>query len=58
MKTIPAVLLLGFSLAWTPTPQSQSSPDVNLQVVKYDGLKDAIHKHRGQVVLVDFWGNF
>src|SRR4051812_7128372 len=31
---------------------------VNLQVVKYAGLADVIHKNRGKVVLVDFWGDF
>ena len=31
---------------------------VNLQTVNYDGLKEAINKQRGKVVLVDFWGEF
>jgi hypothetical protein len=32
--------------------------DVTLKVVKYDGLKDAVLKNRGKVVLIDFWGSF
>lgn len=32
--------------------------DVQLQVVKYDGLKNAVLKNRGKVILVDFWGTF
>ncbi len=30
----------------------------SLQAVKYAGLKEAINRNRGKVVLVDFWGNF
>ena len=38
---------------------SQESKDaVQLQVVKYDGLKDAVLKNKGKVILIDFWGNF
>jgi len=37
--------------------QSQDkSADITLQTVKYAGLKDAVAKNRGKVVLVDFWG--
>ena len=39
--------------------QAQNKGDgITLVPVKYDGLKDAIHKQRGKVVLVDFWGEF
>lgn len=33
----------------------EGSGEIKLEVVKYDGLKDAILKHRGKVVYVDFW---
>jgi hypothetical protein len=36
----------------------EAKEDVTLKVVKYDGLKDAVLKNRGKVVLIDFWGNF
>lgn len=35
---------------------AQEKPEVKLEVVKYDGLKDAVSRNRGKVVLVDFWG--
>jgi len=43
----------------TLTGYSQEAQDaVQLQVVKYDGLKDAVLKNKGKVILIDFWGNF
>lgn len=39
-------------------PAFAQEKKVSLDVVKYAGLKDAVLKHRGQVVLVDFWGFF
>ncbi len=36
----------------------QEKGDVSLRVVKYDGLKEEVLKHRGKVVLVDFWGEY
>jgi len=29
-----------------------------LKVVKYDGLAEEILKHRGKVILVDFWADY
>ena len=34
---------------------SQQTKGVDVQVVKYDGLKDVVLKNRGKVVVVDFW---
>ncbi len=34
---------------------TQENSRVDLQVVKYGGLKDLVLKNRGQVVVVDFW---
>jgi hypothetical protein len=43
----------------TLSGNTQEAKDgINLQVVKYDGLKDMVLKNRGKVVLVDFWGVF
>jgi thiol-disulfide isomerase/thioredoxin len=36
----------------------EKAGEVTLQVVKYKGLKEAVLKHQGKVVLVDFWGDF
>jgi thiol-disulfide isomerase/thioredoxin len=35
---------------------AQDKGEITLTVVKYDGLKDAVVKEHGKVVLVDFWG--
>ena len=43
---------------WMVAKPGQGLPEVDLRVVKYDGLKDAVLKNRGKVVLIDFWGNF
>jgi hypothetical protein len=49
-------LLLG--VCWMLVEPGQAVPEVELRVVKYEGLKDAVLKNRGKVVLIDFWGNF
>src|SRR5262245_37504669 len=36
--------------------ENEAKPgEVKLEVVKYEGLKAAVLKHRGKVVYVDFW---
>jgi thiol-disulfide isomerase/thioredoxin len=35
--------------------RGQDSAAVDVQLVKYDGLKEAVLKNRGKVVIVDFW---
>jgi len=55
-----AAILFGLSLlliAASADSQDKTGA-VTLQVVKYDGLKDAVLKNRGKVVLVDMWGIF
>jgi hypothetical protein len=39
---------------------AQTSPqrNVDLRFVNYEGLKQAILKQRGKVVVVDFWADF
>ena len=39
-------------------PARAQEKAVTLGVVKYAGLKDAVLKNRGKVVLVDFWANY
>ena len=55
-----AILTLGLAvlLGGRTSSAQEKSPPIDLQVVKYQGLKDAIFKNRGKVVLVDFWGEF
>lgn len=56
MGTILCLLLPGIVAV---SGQAQAPKDgVQLQTVKYDGLKDVIHKNSGKVVLVDFWADF
>jgi thiol-disulfide isomerase/thioredoxin len=48
--TLGALLLLAAGKG-----KAQETKGVDVQVVKYDGLKDAVLKNRGKVVVVDFW---
>ena len=53
MKSLLALGLLAILCA--PTVQTQEK-SAEMIAVKYDGLKQEVAKHRGKVVLVDFWG--
>ncbi len=57
MKWIAIVLGFGLAGIMALAGHAQDA-SIQLQVVKYDGLKDAVLKNRGKVVLIDFWGNF
>jgi hypothetical protein len=51
------LLMLSASTMFVALPGSaQDKGDVKVEIVKYDGLKDAVTRNRGKVVLVDFWG--
>lgn len=58
MKIAAATCFLGLACAVLVAGPAQTTTEVHLQIVKYDGLADAVLKNRGKVVLVDFWGNF
>src|SRR5262245_34640051 len=59
MKWTAALLCLVLPGIFAGSGQSQAVKDgIQLQTVKYDGLKEVIHKNRGKVVLVDFWADF
>ena len=59
MKWIRSCLVLGLAGFFSAGRTGQDSRMGSvLQVVKYDGLKDAVLKNRGKVILIDFWGNF
>jgi len=52
-------MLLGLAASLPSLPgTAQDKSDIKLEVVKYDGLKDAVLRNRGKVVLIDFWGEF
>ncbi len=56
MRSLSTLMLLSVLLVLPVVPAlTQESATVDLQVVKYDGLKDLVLKNRGQVVVVDFW---
>jgi len=56
MRSIAGILLmLGLLLLIAERGRAQDASAVDVQVVKYDGLKDAVLKNRGKVVVVDFW---
>ena len=45
-----AAIALAMSAGYT-----QEAKTLDVQIVKYDGLKEIILKNRGKVVLVDVW---
>ena len=44
------------TFAYAGGPAQEKKPE--LAVVKYDGLKREVLKHRGKVVIVDFWAGY
>jgi hypothetical protein len=55
IKTLAALFVVALAVSPAAT---QKTPDIDVQIVKYDGLKDAVLKNRGKVILIDFWGYF
>jgi thiol-disulfide isomerase/thioredoxin len=53
-----ALTLATAGMALTAGAQDKKADEVTLRVVKYDGLKEEVFKHRGKVVMIDFWGDF
>jgi len=49
--TVTAALLSGDAAA-------QGEGKVELKVVKYTGLTEVIKRHRGKVVVIDFWADY
>jgi thiol-disulfide isomerase/thioredoxin len=59
MKLAWSFLCVGLTSILTASAPAQETKDASqLQVVKYEGLKDIIHKNRGKVILVDFWADY
>jgi thiol-disulfide isomerase/thioredoxin len=57
-KVVSTLGLLGVALAWAAAGAGAQDDAVTLNVVKYDGLKQEVLRHRGKVVVVDFWADF
>jgi len=51
-------LLCSITIIGPGISQSQDDKKITAIPVKYDGLKQEILKHRGKVVLVDFWATY
>lgn len=51
-----ALSIVAGAIALVGVP-AQNNP-ANLVTVKYDGLKREVLKHRGKVVVVDFWASY
>src|SRR4051794_24146029 len=51
LPALGLILLIG-------APARPQEKKVEVAVVNYDGLKDAVLKQRGKVVVVDFWADF
>lgn len=59
MRYVGAAVSLGLGLLLMSAPGgAQEKVEIKLEVVKYDGLKDAVLRQRGKVILIDFWGDF
>jgi thiol-disulfide isomerase/thioredoxin len=48
---------LGLLAQGTARTQEKGAAAVDLRVVKYDGLAEAIQQNRGKVIVVDFWSD-
>jgi thiol-disulfide isomerase/thioredoxin len=48
---------LGLLAQGTARTQEKGAAAVDLKVVKYEGLTEAIQQNRGKVIVVDFWSN-
>lgn len=55
MNRFHALALLAGALAMTPGGHSQDAKNIDVKIVKYEGLKELVLKNRGKVVLVDIW---
>lgn len=53
---ILAVAFSGNSLTQDKPPRDE--PRIEVKVVKYDDLAEVVRRHRGKVIVVDFWATF
>src|SRR4051812_28946432 len=57
VKVFPTSLCLGVLLLTTAAELGAQEQKIKVDVVKYDGLKEAVLRQRGKVVVVDFWAD-
>jgi thiol-disulfide isomerase/thioredoxin len=55
VKACPAGVL---TLILAAATQVNAQENIKVNVVKYDGLKEVVLRHRGKVVVVDFWADY
>ena len=58
MRAMMRIGLLGLTLLLAAGPAVPQEDTVELTTVKYAGLKDAVLKHRGKVLLIDVWAEY
>lgn len=58
MRVLRWIPVLAFAAMVNGPALPQGSKSIDLRVVKYDGLAETVLKHRGKVVVVDFWGTY
>ncbi len=62
MRFIPraatALLLAASGLSAAPDPAPPAGDAVAIKVVNYADLVRTVHEHQGQVIVVDFWGEY
>jgi hypothetical protein len=52
----PLLSLSLVAVLWVAASPAQDTPATMISV-KYDGLKQEVLKHRGKVLLIDFWAS-
>jgi len=50
--------LLALGLLVSAAMAQPQEPSYDMVPIKYDGLKQEVLKHRGKVVIVDFWAGY
>ena len=58
MNRIRMLAVLGLLGVLCAGPGHTQEKKVEMIPVKYDGLKQEVFKHRGKVLVVDFWAGY
>jgi hypothetical protein len=58
MTTFRSAVFAGLLAASCTLPIRAQDKRIEMIPVKYDGLKAEVLKHRGKVVVVDFWAGY
>jgi hypothetical protein len=57
MNRVTVFATFGVLAVWCAATGQPPEKSVDVVVVKYDGLKQEVLKHRGKVLIVDFWAS-